>query len=529
VTILLVVLFVPLVVYGIGDAGLMDPDEPYYAVPALEMMRSGTWHVPVFRGEPWFDKPVLFYWMVLGGYRLFGVTELAARAGSALAGLATALSIFFLSRRGKGDVAGPAMGAIVLSTSLLHVVVSRAAITDMTFTCFLTIALLAFAAHFRTRSTVAALAGGAAVGFAILTKGPAGALLPATALGAYSIFARRPELARPRALAASLGGAVAIAGPWYAYMLVAHRDLLLRSFLAEGNFGRFLHPEHAAFPFYYAVVLLAGLLPWSGALPSALVEGSIGTVRRGEWRSGAPPDVPYLLCWIGAVLAVFSLSASKLPTYILPAWPPAAMLLASFWTGTADPASARAERRRSFALRLSVVLAVAATLGLAIAGRKPDYRDAAAPLVAAGLLLVAGTAIAIPAYRRKGLPGLVLSYAAAMVTAVLVLVTLAVPRLEPFQSTRELVRQLDADGVAGEVIGAFRVPDVSLELYLGRSVPRVKTDRALADEVSASPGGVWVLPTSRLETLRADPSWIVEAVRLGPRRSAVRLRPAEAP
>jgi hypothetical protein len=86
------------------------------------------------------------------------------------------------------------------------------------------------------------------------------------------------------------------------------------------------------------------------------------------------------------------------------------------------------------------------------------------------------------------------------------------------------VRQLQADGLADEVAGAYHVPDVSLELYLGRAPRRAPTLRALHDALAEIPAGIWIVPTSRLDSLRADPACAVEPVRLGPRRSAVRIR-----
>src|SRR5215471_18613274 len=89
----LLALSIPLFFFQLGAPALLDPDEPYYAVPALEMLKSHSWAVPIFRGAPWFDKPVLFYWVVLAGYKLFGVTEFAVRIGSALAALGGALAL----------------------------------------------------------------------------------------------------------------------------------------------------------------------------------------------------------------------------------------------------------------------------------------------------------------------------------------------------------------------------------------------------------------------------------------------------
>jgi hypothetical protein len=89
---IVVALALPLFFVKLGGAGLVDPDEPYYAVPALEMLKSGRWLVPIFRDRPWFDKPVLFYWMILAAFKTFGVSEWAARVGSAVSGLSGTLA-----------------------------------------------------------------------------------------------------------------------------------------------------------------------------------------------------------------------------------------------------------------------------------------------------------------------------------------------------------------------------------------------------------------------------------------------------
>src|SRR5882762_9478430 len=66
---IIIALAAPLFFLGLGARALSDPDEPYYAVPALEMLHTGSWQVPIFRAQPWFDKPILFYWMVLAAYK----------------------------------------------------------------------------------------------------------------------------------------------------------------------------------------------------------------------------------------------------------------------------------------------------------------------------------------------------------------------------------------------------------------------------------------------------------------------------
>ena len=255
-------LAVPLFFVKLGAAGLVDPDEPYYAVPALEMLKTGTWAVPIFRGEPWFDKPVLFYWMVLAAFKAFGVSEWAARCGSALSGLGGAVALVTLSPAAWRKRGAHVLAAIVLATSLEYAFLSRSAVTDMTLTLFVTLGFLTVALYLESGGLAFATAAGAAFGLATLTKGPVGVIVPAIALMAYGLATRRRELLAPRALAVSAAAFVATALPWYAYMVAAHRDLVVKVFLGEENLGRFVNPEHRQFPLFYVGVLAAGLLPW---------------------------------------------------------------------------------------------------------------------------------------------------------------------------------------------------------------------------------------------------------------------------
>src|SRR2546426_7249097 len=117
---ILLVLALPLYLFGLGRTGLSDPDEPYYALTAKEMLQNGDYTVPLFHGHPWFDKPILFYWIVLAGYRLLGVSE----AGAPLrAGLARGCGIVpgFVLGRAPLPSPPPAFGAaIVLGTPLQY-------------------------------------------------------------------------------------------------------------------------------------------------------------------------------------------------------------------------------------------------------------------------------------------------------------------------------------------------------------------------------------------------------------------------
>src|SRR5256712_7149673 len=475
---LLLLLSLPLYLVRLGRTGLSEPDEPYYAIPAQEMMTTGTYDVPLFHGQPWFDKPILFYWIVMTSFLLFGVSEASARIGSVFAAAGGLLAVFALGRRVCRHPMGALGAAIVLATSLEYVILARAAVTDMTLTLFITLGMLAAVRCIEDGRPLRAALAGAAFGLATLTKGPVGALLPAVALVMYLIAARRADLVRPRLLAAAIAGFVLTAGPWYVYMGLRYPSLLLGTFLGQGNLGRFLAPEHRAFPFYYVAVLFAGLLPWSGGLPAALWHAARPSSWSDERRSGARPGPLFLLCWFGAVLAVFSLSASKLPSYILPAFPPAALLLGDYWAAALArvPAGSR-PRGAMLSAWLGLLIGGGALLAMIRVLGRTALAAAAPPALAAGALVVGGALLGLIAVRRGSWPGMFLAQGGAAAAAILILCVSALPALDEVGSTRPLALQLRAQGIDYTIVGVYRARDVGLEFYLGRQAALIDDPR----------------------------------------------------
>src|SRR6266571_1002878 len=524
---ILLVLALPLYLFGLGSTGLSDPDEPYYALTAKEMLQAGEYAVPLFHGRPSFDKPVLFYWIVLAGYRLLGVSEAGARIGSALAAACGVVAVFMLGRAHVRSRLAAFGGAIILATCLEYVVLGRAAVTDMTLTLFVTLGMLCAARVLSGGGAAWAALSGAAFGLATLTKGPLGVLVPAAALALYVVLARRTGALRLPSLAASLGGFLLIAGPWYAYMAIRYRDLLVETFLGQGNLGRFMAAEHRSVPFYYAGVVLAGLVPWSGALPAALLHAARPSTWSGERGLDGRSGPLFLLCWFAAVVVVFSLAASKLPSYVLPAFPPAALLLGEFWEGALAPAAGSPRLRGgTFSAWLGLAIALAGAPLLVSVMRRPALADAAQAALIAGAIVIGGAALAILPVRRGSWTGFVLVQGAAAAAAVLLLCAVALPRIEEFDSTRPLVRQLRDSRIDKQVVGIYRAHDVSLDFYLGREVRFVDDPLELRRQVAAAPGGLWIVLTRDVQKLRSGGGHLPAQLLERPSRSVVRLRPA---
>jgi 4-amino-4-deoxy-L-arabinose transferase-like glycosyltransferase len=330
----------------LGAIGLVGPDEPRYAWIARAMATSGDWVTPRLYGQPWFEKPVLYYWAAALGFLAHLPAEWAARLPSAFAALAAAIAIGWLGRKlygtGSWPFASPFLIApLIFSTSVAAIGFARAAGPDMLFSASLTIAMASGAIVLSRRGAlrsesddrasnapsdhIALAFFGASLGLAVLAKGPAGILLAAGALGIWALVTSHWRdafrLAHPLAIAVFC----LVALPWYVLCALRNSDFL-RVFIFQHNFERYLTPmfQHRQ-PFWYFVPIhLLGLLPWTACLWPALQEG-LQLWRQKSWSSS--PGF-FFACWAIFPFLFFSFSQSKLPGYILPAIPSLVLVIA---------------------------------------------------------------------------------------------------------------------------------------------------------------------------------------------------------
>ncbi len=301
---------------------LVGPDEPRYARVAVEMSRSGDLVTPTLQGQPWLEKPALYYWMAAAAFRVFGETETAARLPSLAAALLLTGATALVGARLYGGAAGLHAG-FALGTCLLVFIYGRAASMDMLLAANVTasVGLLALAA-LGIAGHLAIPAAFVFAALATLAKGPLGALLPALAAGGYVLAARDWRFLRRLASPLAWALFVIVAAPWYVLVFRAEGRAFVDTFLLDHNLQRFTSTIHRhPGPFvYYLPFLLGGFFPWSGLLVPALA-----LVRPRTNRADL-----FVLSWLVVPLVFFSLAGSKLPGYILPCLPPLAL-----WIGRA--------------------------------------------------------------------------------------------------------------------------------------------------------------------------------------------------
>ncbi|HVA00582.1 MAG TPA: glycosyltransferase family 39 protein [Terriglobia bacterium] len=326
---------------GLGRLSLIEPDEGRNAEVAREMLVQGDWVVPHFDGFAYLDKPPVYFWLVAATFKLGGLSETTARFSSALAALGTMLLVWFLARRMFGDFTGLYAG-IIFATSPLVVIFAREVIFDMTLTFFVTVAMVCYwlGEVSGQRRKLWDVLFFAAMGVATLTKGPVGFLLPILSIAAYQ--ALRGSLRSLKKLNWGLGVAtfLAVALPWFIAVCFRHPDFPRYAFWQESLQRFATGNSHRSGPlYYYLLIYVAGFLPWSFFLLYAVYSRA---KRWKDLRQKQYAPVLFLLSWAGVIFVFFTISQSKLPGYLLPAFIPLSILMAKVWTEKRSQGEGRA-------------------------------------------------------------------------------------------------------------------------------------------------------------------------------------------
>ncbi len=328
---LLIVLFVPaLLLYPCLSFPLIEPDESRYAEIPREMLQRGDWVTPRLEGAPYLEKPPLLYWLTAASYRCFGVHDWAARLPPALSVHGSILLLYFFGRRLFGGRAA-FCGALMLSLAPGFVSIGRLLLIDGVLTFCTTLALFAAfeAVRYGRLRWGWWLLSAVACGFGVLGKGPVALVLLAPPLLLHRWLTGRPMPVSRRAVAAFLAVIAGVTLPWYAALCLREPQFAW-TFFWEHNVLRFLTPfAHERGVWFYGPVLLLGLLPGTLLLwpfLRFLVASDEAAAR------SRPAEFGFLLLSGGWCVFFFTLSSCKLPTYIMPAFPPLALALGWFLT-----------------------------------------------------------------------------------------------------------------------------------------------------------------------------------------------------
>jgi 4-amino-4-deoxy-L-arabinose transferase-like glycosyltransferase len=334
-----------------GDGmGLVGADEPRYAQIAHEMLvRFDSAHTlkghldacvtPYLYGRPWLEKPALYYWRAMFLFQDFGVHDWSARLPSTTFAFIMVALIYLHMRRFRPG--GHLDAALITVTSVGIMGFARGASTDMQMAAPLAIGLLGWYAWYETDSKFWLYDIYFFTGLATLAKGPVAPLLAALIIIAFAILRKEWSIIHRTLWWPGIVLYFAMVLPWF--IAVQHQNpTFFREFFLEHNLQRFATDryQHSQPFWYYLVVMLLALMPWTVLAVRALIDGILTSVaewklrhfRAGKALSTRPGDAfpEFLVLWALIPVVFFSFSQSKLPGYILPAIPPITILTGDY-------------------------------------------------------------------------------------------------------------------------------------------------------------------------------------------------------
>jgi 4-amino-4-deoxy-L-arabinose transferase-like glycosyltransferase len=453
---------------GLGALGLVGPDEPRYAAIARAMAETHDWVTPRLWGTPWFEKPVLYYWIAGIAMRLFGVSEFAARLPSALAALLAVVAVAWTALRSYG-VGAAWYTLLMLPTSVAMIGFARAASPDMLFAGLLT-AAMAVANEMLQKprpGPILRVAFGFFLGAAVLAKGPAAVILAGGATLLWAALSRqwRAPFRFLHPLIIAMFCATAL--PWYALCAIRNPDFL-RIFIWQHNFQRYLTPvfEHRQPFWFYGYILPLAVLPWILFMFAAL----FGAISRLNNRAAPLPIDSFFACWGIFPVLFFSLSQSKLPGYILPAIPPLFVLLGRWVSRAIELKTRSVLRMLGWTGTLLLPTAIPLVVGV-IGGIHESFP--AGYVLAASVVFFFGILIVL--FTMKSRPREAFLLVAGLVIAAVEIANFNIlPRLDGQISARQLAGKILKTNPTGGNISIYQLPrswQYGMNFYLNRDLP----------------------------------------------------------
>ncbi len=477
-------LIIPILILAILSAGLLlfqldkialtDPDETFYAQTAKEMVRKGEWLTPILYGEPQFEKPILFYWFVEISYKMFGINEFAARLPSAIFGLIGLIAMYLLGKILFSARTG-LFSAIALATNIEYIILSGACVTDMALFTFMLLGVSFFfygqirkKDHFYILSAVA-------FAFAALTKGPIGLLLPGFIIFVYLLAAKDfSTLKKFKVIFQASLIFILIALPWYIIMYKLHAKAFVDEFFGFHNITRFLTPEHkiGSQVYYNIPIVLGGFLPWSAFLPL------------GFWhifKSKEKKAALFILLWFFIIFIFFSVSSTKLPTYIFPCFISLALIVGKLWD---DFIKKHNEKNFLITMRLSYYFLLS-TIVLGMIGGyifiKTDYPDMVNGALITGAFLIFGLTLSLITFVLKKFIAAFFLIAYSILLPLYPLTMLVLPRLEAYETSKTVSNAIMSRYKEGDILGCERDFRAGVAFYTDKIPVMLDSNQTLSD------------------------------------------------
>jgi len=339
---LLIVLVCGIIIFilGLGNTGLVDETPPLFAAAARAMSESGDWLTPKVNGIFRFDKPPLIYWL-MGFFYSLPQSEIWDSYGTISARLPSALGSLFLMlmigdtlfcwpQKSNRQFLTPIVASLGFALSPLIIIWSRTAVSDALLTGILGISLLLFWRRMASENNDQCISAWVFLGFAILVKGPVAFVLALLTIASFLLCQKnwKTLLSKIKPKKGFLI-TIIISVPWYFLELLKEGKPFWDNFFGYHNFQRYTSVvnNHAEPFWFFLYIMILASLPFTPFLYHGIFETFKDFFKSSKASCNVTETLyTYSLCWLTSVLIFFSLSATKLPSYWLPAIPAAALL-----------------------------------------------------------------------------------------------------------------------------------------------------------------------------------------------------------
>ncbi len=326
---------------GLGSTGLVDETPPLFASAGRFMSESGDWLTPKVNGILRFDKPPLFYWLMAIFYSLPGnaswdnLGSLSARLPSALSSLFLMLMIadtlYCWPQKSSNRFVFALIGALGFALSPLVIIWSRAAVSDSLLCATVGISLLSFWRKLASSNNSICVTPWLLLGLGVLTKGPVAVVIILLTMFCY-LAVQKDWKSLIKKINPTRGILITlfVSMPWYLILLYREGSVFWKSFFGYHNLQRYTSVvnNHAEPWWFFVGMLILGSLPFSIFLISGLFETGKELIQNFKKNNETENSLGvFAFCWLVSILLFFSISATKLPSYWLPATPAAAILI----------------------------------------------------------------------------------------------------------------------------------------------------------------------------------------------------------
>ena len=458
--------------FALGLRDLISTDEGRYADIAMEMLQTGDWITPRLNGLLYFEKPPLQYWASAISFALFGFNDFTARLWPGLTGFLTVIAVWFTAKRLWGSEAGEYAALVTVSCAWMFTN-SHFLTLDMGVSFFLALSLCCFLlaqdakeSHQQAwwmRACWAAMAG------ATLSKGLIGLLIPGASLFFYSVINRDIKPWLRMQWISGLGLFLLFAAPWF-YLVSARNPEFAQFFFIHEHVERFLTTthQHEGPLWFFIPDVLIGLLPWTSLLFVMLIAGWRKTDSDDDKNSAFNPK-RFLIVWCGFIFVFFSVSGSKLPSYILPIFPALGLLIAPLLANY----SAQALKKHLavpvlFGLLLSLIYPLRHLFHVGDLSSEVVWQLAVC-LSLAGLILLMGAGYAWRALNHSQLLNAVRGLAMASIIAFSV-ATLGYDGFGQIKGSKAIVEKITSEIKPETQVFSVGVYDHTFPYYLRRTV-----------------------------------------------------------